>query len=48
MNTEELLVHYGSQRKAVKGVHASIIHLLCVLDLACQENEQSIQVKKVQ
>ncbi len=35
MNTEELLVHDSSEGEAVKRVHTSVVHRLCVLDLAC-------------
>ena len=34
MDTEELLVHDGPQGEAVEGVHAHVVHRLCVLDLA--------------
>ena len=34
VDAEELLVHEGSQRQAVEGLHASVVHALGVLDLA--------------
>lgn len=37
VNTQELLVEQSGQGKAVKGIHAGIIHALRVLNLACDE-----------
>ncbi len=37
MNAQELLVEQSGQGKAVKGLHAGIIHALRVLNLACNE-----------
>lgn len=37
MNAQELLVEQSGQGKAVKGLHAGIIHALRVLNLACDE-----------
>lgn len=37
MNAQELLVEQSGQGKAVKGLHAGIIHKLRVLNLACNE-----------
>lgn len=37
MNAQELLVEQSGQGKAVKGLHAGVIHALRVLNLACDE-----------
>ena len=34
MNTEELLVHQSCQGETVEGLHAGVVHVLRVLDLA--------------
>ena len=37
VDAEELLVHERGQREAVERLHASVVHALGVLDLACKE-----------
>ncbi len=37
VNAQELLVEQSGQGKAVKGIHAGVIHALRVLNLACDE-----------
>ena len=37
VDAEELLVHQGGQRKAIKRLHASVIDTLRILDFACEK-----------
>jgi hypothetical protein len=36
MNTQELLVHDGSQRQAVEGIQAEFVNFFRVFVLACE------------
>ena len=46
MDAEELLVHDGRQRQAIKGRHASLIDGFRVLDLACRGGGDTGQVAR--
>ena len=51
MDAEELLVHDGRQRQAIKGRHASLIDGFRVLDLACRGGDtgqvaRSLHIRK--
>lgn len=47
VHAEELLVHQGGQRQAVKCLHAGVVNLLRVLDLTWRQSEEQREGQEV-